>query len=353
VPAAGQPGVGQVGRPNTGVSPTDWRVLLLKALRAPVNSTNLDTLQAWALSESGFNRQSGTALAGPSARNPLAITDSFGVPTIGTHNSAGVLRFGSTIAGVMATARFMQHGYQPVIQGFRDSSPEEVYQAVNGSGWCSGCQAGRYPIGLYNYVQTGRVQGGGLTFDGGGLTFSQAEQLASSGGSSKTDTGGLFGYCKVTSSSIPLGPSIPTGGFGCYVSQSLIFGAVGFGGVVLMLLGAYFLVSPGMRSKILSVPLAGAGVAAGLGGLEAAGAAKTAAGVAPAARKGRLSDDERAQRERHAAAQRRARIRVDRGKAREAEARAREAEGRSRASSSSSTRPSSSGRLAYETPGYD
>jgi hypothetical protein len=349
-------GIDQGGRTSgagTAPSPTDWRVLLLKAIGAPTTRANLDTLQAWALSESGYNAQTGTALAGPQARNPLAITDSFGVPSSGTVNSAGVLKFGSTIAGVLATARFLKHGYDPVIQGFRDSSPEEVYQAVNQSGWCSGCQSGRYPVGLYNYVQSGKVQGGGQTFQGGGLSFSQAEALSSLGSSSgKTDTGGLFGYCKVTSSSVPLGPSIPTGGFGCYVSQSLVFAAVGFGGAVVAMLGAYLLVSPGMRSKILSVPLAGAGVAAGLGGLEAAGAAKAAAGAGQTARKGRLSDDERAQRDQHAAAQRRARIRLDRARARETEARAREAEGRARATSST-TRPTSSGRLAYETPGYD
>jgi hypothetical protein len=272
-------GVGTTRGPSK-ISTSDWRVQLLKDIGAPTSATNLAALQAWALSESGYDSTYGSYLASPQAYNPLAITDGYGVPTVGTVNSVGVLKFGSTQAGADATARFLQHGYSSVIQALRNSDPVGLYQAVNASGWCKGCQGGIYPTGLHSMISGGKVEGGSANFQG---SFGSKGLLAgggaggtgsggSGGGSGSQDNGGLFGQCKVTTSSIPLGPSIPTGGFGCYVLQTLKFGALGVGGGLLMLVGLGLVVSPGLLTGI------GLGAVGKLGSLGELGGALGAAG---------------------------------------------------------------------------
>lgn len=56
--------------------------------------------------------------------------------------------------GVAATVSFL-HGsyYVHVVAAFRgDHGPRAIWQAVNASPWCAGCQNGRYPIDLYDYL---------------------------------------------------------------------------------------------------------------------------------------------------------------------------------------------------------
>jgi hypothetical protein len=273
-------GVGTTRGPSK-ISTSDWRVQLLTDIGAPTSATNLAALQAWALSESGYNSTYGTNLASPAyGYNPLAISDGYGVPTVGMVNSI-VVKFGSTQAGALATARFMQHGYQGVITALRNSDPVGLYQAVNASGWCKGCQGGIYPTGLHSMISGGKVEGGSANFQG---SFGSKGLLAgggaggsgsggSGGGSGSQDTGGLFGFCKTTSTQvIPFGPSIPTGGFGCYVLQTLKFGALGGGGALLMLVGLGLVVSPGLLTGI------GLGAVGKLGSLGDLGGALGAAG---------------------------------------------------------------------------
>lgn len=345
-----------------GANPNDWRVQILEAIKAPVNATNLTALQAWALSESGYNATYGTNLAGPLAFNPLAITDSYGVPTVGDVNSVGVKKFANTQAGVQATVRFWQHGYQGIIDALRSSDPVALYQAVNQSGWCAGCQGGHYPIGLSNYLSGGSVQGGSTTFHGGGTNVAGGSPgSGGSGGGSSGDNGGLFGKCKVTSSSIPFGPSIPTGGFGCYVEQSFIFGGLAVGGALVMAVGLGLVILPSFGRKV-----PGLGEVAGFGAMLAArgglrgGRVSAPPSATPAVETlpSLAERREKRQQELHAARRRQARA-----KAREHEARAREAELRAptnrqriRAAGKGQTKaagPVGSGpaRLQYETPG--
>jgi hypothetical protein len=343
-------------------------VQILNKIRAPVNATNLASLQAWALSESGYNSTYGTNLAGPLAFNPLAITDSYGVPTVGAVNSVGVKKFANTQAGVDATVLFWQHGYQGIIDALRSSDPQALFQAVNQSGWCSGCQGGQYPIGLANFLAGGQVQGGGATFKGGGaLTPGGGSGSGGSGGSSGQDNGGLFGTCKVTTSSIPFGPNIPTGGFGCYIEKSFVFGGLALGGVVLMGLGLGLVILPGLQKKIPgAAELVGVGALAGkLGALKSVGGKSESLSLTPpeaptkAVGETLAEKREKRQQELHRARKGKANAdaRAARAKAREAELRAPTGRQRVAAAGRGQTKaagPVGSGpaRLAYEVPGY-
>ena len=252
------------GNPLTGpqISPNDWRVLLLKRIGAPVTWNNLNTLQAWAMSESGYNPGYGTNLADPHYYNPLAITDSYGVPHLGSINSDGVLTFASKQFGVEATAAFLEHGYGDVIQGFKDNNAQEVYDAVNNSGWCRGCQSGQYPIGLATWLQGGKVSGIHQSFtgsgEGSGGYYTKNNPTTSS--NNVAGTGGLYNACpSFSTSSSFLFVSLPTGvntsAIGCYLSQTLKFGIGILGGGTIMLAGVYFLLrevgmAPGLASGI-------------------------------------------------------------------------------------------------------
>lgn len=349
----GSRGQGTPTRSGIGVSPSDWRVQLLTRLGAPVTWPNLDALQAWALSESGYNSSYGTNLAGPLAFNPLAITDSYGVPTVGDVNSAGVKAFGSTAAGVDATAIFLEHGYQPVIQALKDSNPKALFSAVNQSGWCSGCEGGQYPVALASWLGGSSFPGehGGFHGTAGSTPAAAASQAAAQ--TLQHDSGGLFGTCG-GGTSVPLLPfSLPP--FGCYVLNSVEFAVPAIGGAIMMLVGAYFVVSPSLRRSILQLPAGAGGVVGAVAGQVQQQAGRVAA-QRPAARRERREATE-AERARAAASEKERRS-VERSRGRQARARARKAEAEARAAERSAPtnrqRIAAAGRgrvLEFEAPG--
>lgn len=367
--------------------PNDWRVQILNMIKAPVNQTNLTALQAWALSESGYNSTYGTNMAGPGYFNPLAITDGYGVPSVRSINSDGVLAFPNTQAGVTATVRFWQHGYTDIIQALRSSDPVALYSAVNQSGWCAGCEGGHYPVGLYGWLQGGNVQGSGQKFKGGGpgtagLGASGNAGGGGGGGGGGSDSGGLFGTCNITTSG-GLGPipGIPTGGFGCYIEKSFIFAGLAVGGSLLMAIGLGLTIIPGVARRagpLGDVAAFGAGLASSgkLGKVLGKGSSPPSAMPAVKTVPSLAEQREKRQQERHWAnlsfaeqreerqqERHRANLRRDRARAREAEARAREAElraptSRQRVKAAGEGRTKAAGpvgsgpaRLAYETPG--
>lgn len=344
-PTSGGGGGGGAGRKKspttvkTGVN--DWRVIFLHAIGAPATSGNLAALQAWALSESGYNSTYGTNLAGPLGYNPLAISNGAGVPTVGMVNGI-VVRFGSTQAGAVATARFMQRfGYSGVINALRNDDQVALYNAVNASGWCHGCQSGHYPIGLYNYINGGSVEGGGATFSGSsgrvpGDSSSGAatgQGSGGQGGGSGEDSGGLFGSCSGSTGhgGLSIGSTQITGnlfstpsvgGIGCYLEQSLKFVGFTVGGAVLMGLGLGLVVVPSLRSKLgpAAALLAGPEALAGAVGMKAVAGESATAGEASAAAKGiqkAAADQRRDELHKEKLAQQRARTRVERSRARQ------------------------------------
>ena len=194
------------------------------------------------------------------------------------------------------------------------------------------------------------------------MTLPPGSASGGSGGSGgpSQDTGGLYGACHVTSSSIPLASfSVPTGGFGCYVEKTLIFAGLAVGGALLMLVGGALVILPSFGR---SVPGLGEGLAlgaslgkrAGLGSPQAPPDATPAVKTLPSL----AAQREKRQKELHAS-----KLRTSRARAREQEAKAREAElraptnrqrmaaaGRGEAKAAG---PVGSGpaKLAYEVPG--
>jgi hypothetical protein len=113
----------------------DWRTYLLADLGAPVTPTNLAALNDWARSE-------GT----PSSwNNPLATT--LTVPGSVSVNSTGVKRYPSQRAGAEALAHtLLAPAYKPVVAALRAGNDRHaIWQAINQSPWCAGCQKGQYP----------------------------------------------------------------------------------------------------------------------------------------------------------------------------------------------------------------
>lgn len=120
-----------------------WEMDVLQALSAPASDNNVKALQLWAQSE-------GTP---PEWNNPLATTmDGHGG---NAQNSAGVKAYPDEASGVAATVDTLQLGYYvSVVQALRDDAGlEAIWQAVNASPWCSGCQDGKYPVALHDAIQ--------------------------------------------------------------------------------------------------------------------------------------------------------------------------------------------------------
>lgn len=120
-----------------------WENDLLVALGVTPNATNLEFLNLWAQSE-------GTPANG---NNPLAITDPgnkyphSGV--LATNGGDPVYAFPTEAIGVQATAAFLAAGYGSVISAMKGSDLGAMYQAINSSHWCYGCQGGHYPTTVY------------------------------------------------------------------------------------------------------------------------------------------------------------------------------------------------------------
>jgi len=132
----------------------DWRALLLSKMGAPNNNVTSLALYYWAASE-GM----------PAWENNWLATT---LSCCGGHsvNSVGVKAYPTVADGVQATWQTLEFGaYSSVVSTFRQGkSLTAIYDAINGSPWCGGCQNGHYPVALYDYL-TGR--GGGPPPGGG------------------------------------------------------------------------------------------------------------------------------------------------------------------------------------------
>ena len=117
----------------------DWKALVLYELNAPLSELNNDALQWWADSEG----------MPASDNNWLATTiGGFGGYPV---NSVGVKAYPTVQAGAQATVATLQGGaYAGVVNAFRDgNSLVDIWQQVNASPWCRGCQNGLYPVVLF------------------------------------------------------------------------------------------------------------------------------------------------------------------------------------------------------------
>lgn len=137
--------IGALGDTNA----TDWKAGLLQAMGAPVTPANLKALELWHTSE-GTN---------PSTYNWLAISDGanrwpHGACLAQCGSSSPIYAFPSQAVGVQATAAFLRGSYYTaVVDAFRNNAGlAGIFQAINASPWCRGCQSGRYPNALYQGI---------------------------------------------------------------------------------------------------------------------------------------------------------------------------------------------------------
>lgn len=317
-------GAGGVGLPaNLYIyNPFDWRAQLLKQIGAPVTRNNMAVLQGWALSESGYNSAYGTNMAGPGYYNPLAITDSYGLPYVSNSvTTDGVMAFASQKIGVEATARFLEHGYGDVIQGLRDNNAQATYDAVNQSGWCAGCQGGLYPVDLHAYVANGEdpqepnYAGRSDVATAVGNTNSSRTPGTGQGGGSNT-TGLLFDCGSGTS----IGPIQINTNVGCYVESAMKATIMAGASLTLGLVGMWMLFPRQTRQALSALPVGGgAGRAVLSEAQSASGGAVAPAAPPPQEATAPAVPKPPSEVEIHNKAMRRARLRDARAKARRSE----------------------------------
>lgn len=130
--------------PTPSPDASGWEDAVLRAIGAPVVALSSLCLTLWAQSE-GMPKW---------ANNWLATTRSgFGGYR---YNKAGVFVYPSFEAGVAATAATIkQHNMAGILTAFRHKdTAAKIFDAINASPWCKGCQGGVYPVALFHYVTT-------------------------------------------------------------------------------------------------------------------------------------------------------------------------------------------------------
>lgn len=229
----------------------DWRHALLTALGAPSTPDNLNALNAWASSEG----------VDPRNNNWLAITDPNNRwPHAGVVASNGgnpVYAFPSQAVGVQATAAFLAGSYYVgVVDALKaNRGVRAVYNAINSSPWCKGCQGGNYPIVLHNALNGGGFgQGPGV-----GQEAAPGQGPSDSSGGTPVDTNrcllGGQGGTDIIPGPLPFGLSTPDVPCLFYESwgHAIIGALVLVGGGTLLLIGVY-MAANGSRPRLAAVP---------------------------------------------------------------------------------------------------
>ena len=200
-----------------------WEYALLGALRAPTTHENLIALNYWAASEN----------TPPSQNNWLALGDS----------STYTATHATMDQGVQAIAAQLQspsYGYPQIVAALRQGhSLPAIWGAINASGWCSGCQNGRYPTVLYNVASPGvdllsvpiyqQGQGSAATSTGPGTSAKAVSFTQCHGTIIGQHVGVLFGH----------GPTVDL--LDACQAKALVGGFLVWSGVLLMGWGAVFL----------------------------------------------------------------------------------------------------------------
>lgn len=144
-----------------------WETTFLDQLGAPHTETNYQALTLWAQSEGTTGSNNPLAISGqhPGATSCIAQCGS----------SSPVMAYDTLDNGVAANVAFLQNNdYGNVIAAFKQgSSLQLIWAAINQSGWCRGCQGGRYPEAIFSALSSpeqaasladaavGSVSGGG------------------------------------------------------------------------------------------------------------------------------------------------------------------------------------------------
>jgi hypothetical protein len=130
----------------------DWIAGILALLGATPTVGNTQALALWARSEG----------MPPETFNWLAATDVR--PGSRDYNSAGVQEYVSMTQGLeVLHAKFTGHIYPAIGATLIAGQAPAIYEAINSSPWCHGCQGGHYPLALYSWIESGQPGTGGPT----------------------------------------------------------------------------------------------------------------------------------------------------------------------------------------------
>jgi hypothetical protein len=133
-----------------------WIPKVLAGMGWQDNATNSLALDLWSLSEdSTYVMQSRChnyiAIIWPPS--PLKPWNSFKCGSGVCH----VQCYASEAAGVAATVSFLEQSQYSILDEAMTEPPwkgklEKIFYAINGGAFCTGCQGGKYPIRLYDYL---------------------------------------------------------------------------------------------------------------------------------------------------------------------------------------------------------
>lgn len=157
-----------------------WEYGLLSALGAPASTANLQALNFWAQSE------------GSVTNNPLATSGKGAGATKCVAQCGGgspIYEYATEAEGVAQMAQFMRGSNSATIVAAlkKDAGLSAIYQAVNQSGWCKGCQGGDYPEALAS-AAGGKAPGTSASVGtGAGTTVATTTALLSSSGTGDLD----------------------------------------------------------------------------------------------------------------------------------------------------------------------
>lgn len=134
----------------------DWVTGILQGIGAPITHDNQRALWLWAASEGTVPHN-----------NPLAICcggvgQTQCIAQCGT--GSPIYGFDTIDHGVQATVSFLLKGFPDIVKAFRAGGTNEmtIYQAINESQWCKGCQKGFYPNVLHQDLAGAAVATSGL-----------------------------------------------------------------------------------------------------------------------------------------------------------------------------------------------
>lgn len=153
-----------------------WEYDLLKSLGAPASQNNLTALNLWAQSEGSVtNNALATSGRGAGATTCVAQCGS----------TSPIYEYATEADGVAHMAAFLKGSfYSQIVRSFaQDAGLAAIFQAINASPWCKGCQNGQYPVAL------SKAAGGGSASTSPTVGAGSAGST-SSGGSSSSSSGG-------------------------------------------------------------------------------------------------------------------------------------------------------------------
>ena len=250
-----------------------WQAKLLTGLGAPVSTEGVNALTAWANSEgtTWANNPLAICCGGPGAVSCIAQCGS----------NSPIMSYDTIDHGIAATVRFLSaQSYKGVVQAFQQQQGyKSIWQEINRSGWCRGCQGGKYPVGLYQLAGS-PPPAGTLINESGSQGAQGSTQQATLTAADTTASE----HCIISGPSAGVGPV--NFGTGCILGTPPARALAGAGlvgaGVLLMLAGLGIIIANGLADSKLG---AAAGVAFGSGPVGFVAGGVSSAAKAPGRRR--------------------------------------------------------------------